>query len=87
MHKALDLNTAFPADIPNLGNGELTRQHHTRETELLKRLNTCNIMYCHLRARVKRHLRHNLLCQPHCTEILQENRIRSRIVEKGEVLF
>ena len=87
MHEALDLHTAFLANIPNLGNGELTRQHHTRETKCLKCLNTCNIMYCHLRARVKRHLRHNLLCQVYCTEILQENRICSHIVEKGEVLF
>ena len=70
MHEALDLNSTVRTDMTYFRDREFARQNNAREAKFLERLNPCKIMHRHLRARMNRQLRYNLLCQTYCSKIL-----------------
>ena len=73
----LDLRAAAGADLPYLVPVQLPGQHHALHAQRRGRIGTAQREQAHLRAGVKRQVRHDLLCQGQQAPVLHQHRVHA----------
>ena len=73
----LDLRAAAGADLPYLVPVQLPGQHHALHAQRRGRIGAAQREQAHLRAGVKRQVRHDLLCQGQQAPVLHQHRVHA----------
>ena len=87
MHKAFDLNTALTAYLLYLRNGQFPCENDAGKSKRCKSLYPCTVVDGHLRTRMQRKGRCDLLCYTCRAEILHQYSICSNRGKKGEIFL
>lgn len=86
VHERLDLDGRMGADMADLLERELAREHDAREAELRERFDALEAADRHLRARVERQVGHRLMGDTRDAEVLHEHGVGARLVEEAQVV-
>ena len=86
MHERLDLDGRMGADMADLLERELAREHDAREAELRERPHALEAADRHLRARVEGQVGHRLMGDTRDAEVLHEHGVGPCLVEEAQVV-